>query len=87
MNLYLDIISLLNKYVQELAKIKYATDTICPPQFWVSLLGDKGEDQKILLSISHMGFNFSSIIFPRPYAEFGYEALEREMEWLYGRTM
>lgn len=86
MNTCLDIIDLLNKYVQELAKIKYATDTTCPPQFWVSILG-YGENQKIVLSVSHLGSSYSKILFPQPDADYGYETIEQEVEWLYNRTM
>lgn len=84
-NLNLDIIGLLNEYVNEIAKTKWCKDE-CPPKFVVSIFGD-GEQQKILLTVSHLGYNFSEVIFPKPDATYGYETIEQEMTWLYNRTM
>ena len=54
----MNIISLLDKHVQEVAKTKWADDTTCPPKFWISILGH-GEEQKIVLTVNHNRFSFS----------------------------
>ena len=82
----MNIISLLDKHVQEVAKTKWADDTICPPKFWISILGYQ-EEQKIILTVNHNRLSFSKIIFPITDAYYDYDSIEQEMEWLYNRTM
>ena len=81
----MNIISLLDKYIEKITINKWTDDT-CTPRFWVSIIG-YGEDQKIVLSVSHLGNSYSKILFPQPDANYGYETIEQEMEWLYNRTM
>lgn len=85
MNLSLDIIELVDKYVQEIAKERWKDDE-CPPEFWVSLMG-YDENQKIMLSVKHLGSVYTKILFPVKDATYGYDAIKTEMEYLYNRTM
>lgn len=85
-NLNLTLVELLAKYVNEIAKVKYGNDTICPPLFIVSVMGYE-EHQKIVLTVNHSGSCYSKILFPQPDVKYEYETIEKEMEWLYNRTM
>ena len=84
MNLNLDIIELIDKYVQEVAKDNWKNDE-CPPEFWVSLMG-YGNNQKIMITVKHLGSKFTKILFPED-ADYGYDIIKTEMECLYNRTM
>lgn len=81
----MNILSLLEKHIQEIVETKWADDT-CPPRFLVSVLG-YGEEQKIVLLVSHNGYCYSKVIFPIPGVNYSYNSIEQEMEWLYNRTM
>lgn len=85
MNTNLDIIGLIDRYVQEIAKEHWKNDE-CPPEFWVSLSG-YDEDQKILITINHLGSKFTKVLFPIKDACYGYGAIKTEMQYLYNRTM
>ena len=82
----MDIVSLLDSYVQKIAKTRWGDDTTCPPLFIVSIMGYE-EQQKIVLTINHLGVSYSKILFPQPDVQYAYETIEKEMEWLYNRTM
>ena len=52
-----DIIDVLEKYVQKVAKQHWQNDDF-PPKFFVSLYNDNLSDQSIMITISH-GFKFT----------------------------
>lgn len=85
MNKDLDIIGLINKYVQEIAKDNWKKDE-CPPEFWVSVYG-YGDEQKIMITVNHLGSKFTEVLFPIKDATYGYDSLLTEMKYLYNRTM
>ena len=58
----LDIVGLINEYVQEIAKDNWKRDE-CPPEFWVSISGF-GNEQKIMITVNHLGSKFSKVLFP-----------------------
>ena len=82
----IDIIDVLQEYVDNIANDHWKSDTDCPPKFWVSLLNDFPEDEhKIILTIDH-GYKFSRVIFPQKN-RYGYDSLFSDMELLYNKTM
>ena len=80
-----DIIDVLEKYVQKLAKQHWQNDD-CPPKFWVSLYNENLSDQSIMITISH-GFKFTEKLFPRNDSHYGYDAILDQMVSMYNRTM
>lgn len=89
---YVDIIEAIQYSVDKIVKKKYAYDTDTPPKFIVSLLDrvdNKGKliTHEIALTVSHLGFTHTRTIFPQVQYKYGYEPLEREIEWLYNSTM
>jgi len=88
----MDIISILQKEVDNIAKEKYKNDS-CKPTFIVSVyqkyndITGKINNHKILLTVVHNGISHSRVIFPVLSNNFGYESLEKEIEWLYNSTM
>lgn len=81
---YGDIIDCLQEKVNEIAEIKYAND-ICKPKFIVSLLNEK--EHKILLTVKHLGFCMTNVVFPDLECNYGYPNLEEQIKWLYNQTM
>ena len=84
----IDIIDVLQEYVDKIANEHWKSNTDCPPKFWVSLLNDFPEDEckhKIILTIDH-GYKFSRVIFPQKN-RYGYNSLFSDMELLYNKTM
>jgi len=93
MDLYsVDIIDAIQCSVDKIVKKKYIEDIDTPPNFIVSLL-DKADNEgnlithEIALTVSHIGFTHTRTIFPQIQYKYGYESLEREIEWLYNSTM
>jgi len=89
---YIDIIEAIQYSVNKIVKKKYAEDTDTPPIFTVSLLDRTNKDgdlitHEIALTVSHMGYIHTRVIFPQIKYEYGYEPLEREIEWIYNSTM
>ena len=85
MNKNLDIVGLIDEYVQEVAKETWKEDE-CPPEFWVSVYG-YGNEQKIMITINHLGSKFTKVLFPIKDADSGYDSIKTEMVYLYNRTM
>ena len=85
MNQNLDIVGLINEYVQEIAKDNWKVDK-CPPEFWVSVCG-YGNEQKIMITVNHLGSKFTEVLFLIKDATYGYDSLLTEMKYLYNRTM
>lgn len=84
----IDIIDVLQDYVDEVAVEYWKSDTSSPPKFWVSLLNDSPNDEqehKIILTIDH-GYKFSKVIFPQK-ERYGYKTILSDMEFLYNKTM
>ena len=80
MNLSLDIIGLIDKCVQEVPKDNWKNDEY-PPEFWVSLMG-YGNNQKIMITVKHLGSKFTKTLFPED-ADYAYDIIKTEMEYLY----
>lgn len=83
----IDIIDILQEYVDNIVNEYWKSDTDCLPKFWVSLLNDFPEDErehKIILTINH-GYKFSRVIFPQKN-RYGY-SLFSDMELLYNKTI
>ena len=89
---YIDIIEAIQRSVDKIVKKKYDSDKDSPPKFIVSLL-DKSDNEgkfighEIALTVTHMGWVHTRVIFPQLQYKYGYEPLEREIEWLYNSTM
>ena len=89
---YIDIIEAIQYSVDKIVKVKYKEDTSTPPKFIVSLLDRSDKEGKLInheiaLTVSHAGFIHTRTIFPQVQYKYGYEPLEREIEWLYNSTM
>ena len=82
----LDIVKILETYIQKEAK-KHWKDDSCPPIFWVSLDNDNMYDQKIMITISHLNVKFTEVLFPRTEAQWGYDSVLNQMINMYNRTM
>ena len=83
----MNIIELIQKEVNAIAKTKFANDE-CPPEFIVSVLFERDmNEQKPILTIKHLGSSFSRILFPQSDSLYGYEELEKEVVSLYNQTM
>lgn len=85
MNENYDIIDVLEKYVQKLAKQHWQNDD-CPPKFWVSLDNDNMNNQSIMITINH-GYKFTEKLFPRNNTQYGYGSILDQMVSMYNRTM
>jgi len=83
---YTDIIKVIEEEVKRLIKKEW-NDDVCPPEFWVSLDNYDMNNQRILLTISHLGSKFSRPIFPVEKTEYGYDPLIEYMKKLYNQTM
>lgn len=86
MNKDLDIVGLINKYVQEIAKDNWKKDE-CSPEFWVSLNNEDMDNQSIMITINHLGSRFTEKLFPRKNTEYGYSSLLNRMIDMYNKTM
>lgn len=82
----LDIVSIVEEKVQQLAK-DYWNEDECPPEFWVSLNNENENNQSIMISISHLGCKFTERLFPRKNTEYGYSSVVNQMISMYNRTM
>jgi hypothetical protein len=85
MSYYKSIIDILQDYINEYCCENYSKD-ICPPKFIVSVSEDLDE-QKILLTIDHLGHAFTNVLFPRDDSYYGYSGLIEMMKNMYNRTM
>lgn len=85
MNENYDIIDVLEKYVQKVAKQHWQNDD-CPPKFWVSLDNDNMNNQSIMITINH-GYKFTEKLFPRNNTQYGYGSILDQMVSMYNRTM
>ena len=81
-----DIIKILEDKVQELAKEHWSTDK-CPPEFWVTLNNEDIDNQKILITVNHLGYKFTEILFPRNETHYGYDSVLNQMINMYNLTM
>ena len=81
-----DIITILEEKVQSLAKEHWTTDK-CPPEFWVTLNNEDINNQKILITVSHFGYKFTEVLFPRTEAHWGYDSVLNQMIDMYNKTM
>lgn len=84
----IDIIDVLQEYVDKIANEHWKDDTSCPPKFWVSLLNDSMENEceyKIILTIDH-NYKFSRVIFPQK-SRYGCDSLFSDMALLYNKTI
>jgi len=85
----MNITDVIQEVVDKIAAEKWKNDD-CKPVFIVSLF-ETGKEEKvehqILLTVSHCGFSLSRTIFPRTEFKYGYEPIEKEMEWIYNATM
>ena len=79
----LDIISIIDEKVQQLAK-DYWNEDKCPPEFWVSL---NNEDEAIMITINHLNRKFTERLFPRKNTEYGYDTVFNQMISMYNQTM
>lgn len=82
----MDIINIIEEYVQKIAKEYWNTDN-CPPKFWVSLNNDDMNNQKIMITVYHLGSKFTETLFPRSNTEYGYDSVLNQMISMYNRTM
>ena len=82
---YQDLITLIEKKVQELAKENWKLDK-CPPEFWVSLCNEDMNHQQIMITINH-NYKFTQKLFPRDNTEYGYESLLDQMRYMYNQTL
>ena len=82
----IDIVNILEKHVQKLAKEHWKDDE-CPPKFWVSLNNEDMNNQSIMITIKHCGYKFTETLFPRKDTQYGYEAIINQMISLYNQTL
>ena len=81
----LNVIRIIEEYVQKIAKDNWDNDE-CSPEFWVSLNNEDMNNQCIMLTIKH-GYKFTEKIFPRKNTEYGYDCLLNQMINMYNQTM
>lgn len=86
MNIDMDIIDVLQKYVNKLAKEKW-NNAYSLPKFWVSLHNENEDDQSIIITINNCGQKFTEKLFPRTDSQYGYEPIINQMVNMYNRTM
>lgn len=82
----MDVISIIDEVVQELAEESWSEDN-CPPEFWVSLNNEDINNQSIMITINHLGCKFTEKIFPRKDTRYGYGSLHEQMKNMYIQTM
>ena len=81
-----DIIYVLTKHIQRITKDKWKSDP-CPPKFDIFLDNSILEQQKIIITVEHLGGKFAEILFPRSDALWGYDSIENLMVSMYNKTM
>lgn len=82
----LDIIKIIEEYIQNLAKNHWDNDE-CPPEFWVSLNNEDMNNQSIMITVNHLGLKFTEKLFPRKDTEYGYGSILDQMISIYNQTM
>lgn len=82
----LDIVTLINDHVQQLAEDQWKDDR-CPPVFWISLNNEDENNQSIMITINHLGLKFTERLFPRKTTDYGYKSIINQMINMYNRTM
>lgn len=82
----LDIIKIIEEYVQKIAEDHWGDDE-CSPEFWVSLDNENMNNQSIMITISHLGIKFTEKLFPRKDTEYGYNSISDQMISMYTQTM
>ena len=82
----LDIVKILEDYVQTKAKEHWKGDS-CPPEFWVTLDNEDMNKQKILITINHLNVKFTESLFPRMKTQWGYDSVLNQMVNMYNKTM
>jgi hypothetical protein len=82
----LDIVDILERKVQELAKEHWENDN-CPPEFWVSLNNENMDNQSVMITVNHNGYKFTERLFPRKSTEYGYNTVINQMINMYNQTM
>lgn len=82
----MDIINVIEEYVQGLAKDYWSKDE-CPPEFWVSLNNEDMNAQSIMITINHCDFKFTEKLFPRANTEYGYDSVLNQMINMYNQTI
>lgn len=85
MNKNLDIIDVLERYVNKLAKENWKGHDQ-PPKFWISVDNEDMDNQSIMITINH-GYKFTEKLFPRDNTKYGYESILDQMINMYNRTM
>lgn len=87
MNENLDIINILEQYVNTLTKEHWKNSDNCPPKFWISLNNEDMDNQSIMITIKHCGYKFTEKLFPRKNTEYGYDSILNQMINMYNQTM
>lgn len=82
----LNIIRIIEEYVQKIAKEHWDNDE-CSPEFWVSLNNEDMNNQSIMITINHLGLKFTEKLFPRKDTEYGYNSISDQMINMYNQTM
>lgn len=81
-----DILDVLQDHANKIVT-DYWKDDDCTPVFRVSIINEDMNNQKILLTITHLGSSFTYTLFPRTNSYYGYESLENMMINMYNQTM
>lgn len=86
MHKYIDIIELMQIQIDKITAEEWKSDE-CPPKFVLSVMG-YDEEAKMALTIEHMGYRFTEVIFPCKGIVYnnGFNIYD-EMRQLYNRTM
>jgi hypothetical protein len=86
-----NIIDCIQAMVDQIAESKWAEDYKDGGDlnFWVSRCFDNKEDknEKIILTINHMGWKYSRVLYPQQDSFYGLSPLEEIMVSLYNQTM
>ena len=82
----LDIVSIIEEKIQQLAKDYWSEDK-CPPEFWVSLSNEDESNQSIMVTISHLNWKFTEKLKNKKNTEYGYNSVINQMISMYNQTM
>ena len=82
----MNIIDILEEVVLLISSAYWVSDE-CPPKFFVSLDNEDLNNQKILITIEHLGSKFTETLFPRDNSSYGYEPIIMQMINMYNKTM
>lgn len=82
----MNIIDIIDTTVGLIASTYWVEDE-CPPKFLVSLDNEDFENQRILITIDHLGSKFTETLFPKKDTGYGYEPILNQMINMYNRTM